>query len=106
MAIIPQLPTLYDEPFADSSAIPTFLVSQMAREHVKVVLSGDGGDELFSGYTRYTQCERLWRGLRLVPPRARAWGRNRLTGMSPDRRNRWAGKRKTLHDLLGITRRS
>lgn len=67
MAVVPKLPLLYDEPFSDPSEIPTFLVSGMARRHVTVSLSGDAGDELFGGYTRYLWGKRVWGAVGWMP---------------------------------------
>jgi asparagine synthase (glutamine-hydrolysing) len=69
--VIPLLPSMYDEPFSDSSQIPTYLVSKMARRSVTVALSGDGGDEIFGGYSRYEIGARLFRKMQSVTPSLR-----------------------------------
>lgn len=66
-AVVPKLGTMFGEPFADSSQIPTYLVSRMTRDHVTVSLSGDGGDELFCGYTTYVSVERIWNKMKGIP---------------------------------------
>lgn len=110
--VIPRLPDMFDEPFADSSQIPTYLVSEMTRRHVTVALSGDGGDELFAGYVRYFQAMKLFPILERVPAPLRnvaasmirvlppaTW--TAIFGIAPSRwRMPQAGDR--LHKLAGI----
>ncbi|MDQ0013664.1 asparagine synthase (glutamine-hydrolyzing) [Variovorax boronicumulans] len=112
LSVIPKLPGLYCEPFADSSQIPTFLVSQLARRHVTVSLSGDAGDELFCGYNRYVLTASLWRRLSAVPMPLRRTVARGLTSLSPERLNRiaaytplarrWANVGDKLHKGAGV----
>lgn len=112
MDVIPLLPTLYDEPFADSSQIPTFLVSQMARQHVTVALSGDAGDELFCGYNRYQVTASTWQRLSTLPlpmRRVAAWAITRLSPAAWNRfaaatgiSKRWADFGYKLHKGAGV----
>ena len=86
--VVSRLPQLYDEPFGDSSQIPTFLVSQLARQHVTVSLSGDAGDELFCGYNRYQLTDKLWHKLSLVPQPLRRLAAKAITSVSPSAWNK------------------
>ncbi len=83
LAVIPKLPSLYDEPFSDSSQIPTFLVSQLTRSHVTVSLSGDGGDELFGGYNRYCWGQEIWSNVGWTPKCIRSALAAGLRSLSP-----------------------
>ena len=89
--VIPQLPTIYCEPFADSSQIPTFLVAQLARQQVTVSLSGDAGDELFCGYNRYILAKQVWQKLSLFPVGSRRIAARSLIALAPERWNKLLG---------------
>ena len=112
LAVIPKLPEMYDEPFGDSSQIPTHLVAALARHHVTVSLSGDGGDELFGGYNRYFLGASLWRRLAPLPRRLRSAVGHLMTVPSPgqwDRIAAWLPSRHPypafgdkLHKLAGV----
>jgi len=100
--VIPRLPSLYCEPFSDSSQIPTFLVSQMTREHVSVSLSGDAGDELFGGYNRYFWANRIWNKLKMFPTPIRKAMAQGLRYMPAER---WDGMYNAIEGLLPASAR-
>lgn len=112
MAVIPDLPRIFDEPFADVSQIPTYLVSKLAREHVTVALSGDGGDEVFAGYNRHVAANGLLPNIAAIPASVRTAVSRSLTLLAPDqwqsllnflpsgKKPRLAGEK--LHKLAGL----
>jgi asparagine synthase (glutamine-hydrolysing) len=113
--VIPLLPQIYCEPFADSSQIPTFLISQAARSRVTVALTGDGGDELFGGYNRYFQPLRVWQALSLIAPTLRRGAGRLFEGVSAaglldylfsaaarEGIPRLGARLRHVHDLVGL----
>lgn len=99
LAVIPDLPGMYDEPFADSSQIPTFLVSRLARRDVTVALSGDGGDEVFGGYNRHLWGPRVWRVLRGIPAPLRSIIARPVLARDPETLNQ---RLSVLGDRIGV----
>lgn len=91
LTIVPHVPAMYDEPFADSSQLPTHLVMKLARQHVTVALSGDAGDELFGGYNRYFLGPRTWQRIRWMPPVVRRVMGSGLTAIPANTLNRLLG---------------
>jgi asparagine synthase (glutamine-hydrolysing) len=109
-SVIPGLPAMYDEPFADSSQIPTHLVCRAARQRVTVALSGDAGDELFGGYNRYSWGPRIWRRACWMPHPVRHLLASGLQGIAPATLDRFIGSRvvvrpgEKLHKLARALR--
>lgn len=92
MEVIPQLPSMFSEPFAVASQIPTYIISRLAREQVTVSLSGDGGDELFGGYNRHLYSHRYWKHIARVPPSLRTAVAPMLSAISPEDWDRSIGR--------------
>jgi asparagine synthase (glutamine-hydrolysing) len=103
MKVIPNLPALYDEPFADSSQIPTFLVSELARQKVTVSLSGDGGDELFCGYSRYNTCQDIWNMIGWMPAEMRNIVSKLITTIPLETYNKFFGLLAPVFGKYGST---
>lgn len=101
LALVPEMPTMYDEPFADSSQLPTHLVMKLAREHVTVALSGDAGDELFCGYRRYIRGPLAWKRMRWIPARLRNALGTILTALPTATVNR-LGRPLARHTGIGL----
>ena len=97
--IIPMIPTIYDEPFADSSQIPTYLVSKLARNDVKVALTGDGADEILCGYNRYQVSNKLWSRYNRIPHSLRKIGSQTISAIPPRALS-------SLHNMLPMTNKS
>ena len=104
LAVIPRLAEMFDEPLADPSQIPTFLVCELARRDVTVALTGDGGDELFGGYNRYIQGERLIEGFQHWPGLLRRFSASGLTSVSPAAWNRMRDTLRPVFPVAGRTR--
>ena len=100
LSVIPELPAMVDEPFADSSQIPSLLVSRLARQHVKVCLSGDGGDEIFGGYNRYVWADRVYGRSRQLPQFVQRATGAAMTAVSP---NAWNRAFRLMRPLLPRT---
>ena len=105
LAVVPRLAEMFDEPLADPSQIPTFLVCELARREVTVALTGDGGDELFGGYNRYIQGERLIAGFERWPSLFRRYAASGLTSVSPRAWNRMRDTLRPVFPIAGRTRR-
>jgi asparagine synthase (glutamine-hydrolysing) len=97
MGVVPCLPEMYDEPFADSSQIVTFLIARLARQHVTVCLSGDGGDEVFGGYNRHVWNDLVWKSIQWVPRSVRMSAARAICRVPP---YRWDGLFQRLSPLL------